>query len=461
MDDLAAQPSDILARIAAAPPPAARTAAIAEAADGVPASHYVPWRGALLALPVARLSPDTLVYRAENGRILAELEEHAQSIGAPTASLTGAQDSQELQRLLHGLLLAHASDPTGPILQELARHGQQTEPLLVTTDGVLVNGNRRLAAMRELMARDPERYAGFGEVQAAVLPADTRTSDMEAIEAALQMAPDTKLGYAWTNRRLKMRRQSRDLGLSRQAIVDAYRLDDPSQIDRELAELELAEDYLANYAQAPHAYSTIGDAELLFVGLAANLAELPIDLRRAWRLGGFSMIHGRKAVTKPMDREFPFAPPVPAALAAASLQRLAEERGLAGAPPLSTRATALDPHTAQAVEPLLADPAQAEAVAPQLFELMGRLRLEFQEERTPARMLRALEKARAMMEQMTAEAMTDKQKARLQAEVTALQAQAASLLNAAEAPVEPASPVAAKDAPSSLVGRIAGVFKGE
>ncbi len=198
-----------------------------------------------------------------------------------------------MQQLLHRFLLDKARDPGGPVLQELERQGLQTEPLLITADGLLINGNRRLAAMRQLLAQDPARFASFAEITAAVLPADAGSVDLDAIEAALQMAPETKLAYGWINRRLKLRRQRDDLKLPLQTILDAYRMPGPIQLDREIEELALAEDYLADYCDAPGLYSLVGQAEALFVGLRERLAALPDELRPLWRLAGFAMINGR------------------------------------------------------------------------------------------------------------------------------------------------------------------------
>ena len=193
---------------ALAPPPAAeRTRLIGELAAAARASHFAPLRGRYEATPVISAPEALLLYRVENGRLIAELEEHALRQGLSLADLRARQESLEVQRLLHGFLAAKAASAEGPILQELAEVGQQIEPLLITADGVLINGNRRLAAMRELLRRDPERYAAFSAVSAAVLPADVTAAEIEGAEAALQMAPETKLAYGWINRRLKLRRQ--------------------------------------------------------------------------------------------------------------------------------------------------------------------------------------------------------------------------------------------------------------
>ena len=159
-------------RPSAAPIPAEdRARLIAELSSQPMARHAVPWRGGYLKAPVIVLAEGLLVYRLENGRLIAELREQSHKGGADLLASPDGQETLEVQRLLHGLLVTKAGDPQGPILQELERLGTQTEPLLITADGVVVNGNRRLASMRELLARDPARYGAFAEVAAAVLPA--------------------------------------------------------------------------------------------------------------------------------------------------------------------------------------------------------------------------------------------------------------------------------------------------
>ena len=164
-------------------PPAAQAARHAAIAGASPiARQFVPLAGGYREVPVIALPADLLLYRAGNGRVLAELGERVRQDGGSVAAIRAEEASAPVQQLLHGLLVAKAADPTGPVLQELARHGQQTEPLLATAEGVLVNGNRRLAAMRELRARDPARYAGFATVTAAILPAETSAQEMEELD---------------------------------------------------------------------------------------------------------------------------------------------------------------------------------------------------------------------------------------------------------------------------------------
>ena len=429
-------PPQACAAIAAPPAREARVAGIARLADGLAATHFVPYLGGYRKAPVASVPAELLVYRVENGRLIAELREHVRRTGQDLKRLQARQESDEVQQLLHGFLVSKAADPKGPILQELARQAQQTEPLLITADGEVVNGNRRLAAMRELFCRDPDRYAAFRDIMVAVLPADAKASDVEAVEAALQLAPETKLAYGWINRRLKLRRQLEELGLSREVICEAYRFESPADIDKELGELDLAEDYLDHYARDPGAYSLIADAELLFVGLSARLKVLPPDLAALWRLAGFCMIFGRAAVTGPMDRHFPFAEPVPPHLPVWALRRFAEELELVATEPALDEAAPIDAGVGQSLAVVLSDSGRSAGLAQTLFELMERLRAEFQERQNPARMLKLLQKLRHTMDRLQPERLGDNERRQLQSQLAAIQAQAAVLLGRT-GPIEP------------------------
>jgi hypothetical protein len=400
--------------IPSAPPPPReeRLRLIGELAAAARATHFAPLRGRYEAAPVIELPEAMLVYRVENGRLIAELEEHAGRAGLGLAELRDAQETLEVQRLLHRFLAEKAASPAGPILQELAEAGQQVEPLLITADGVLINGNRRLAAMRELLRADPDRYAGFASASVAVLPADVTAAEIEAAEAALQMAPETKLAYGWINRRLKLRRQRQELGLSEAEIARAYRLADPSRIEVELGELALAEDYLERFAGAKGRYSLIADAELLFSGLHAALGALPRELAETWKLAGLAMIHGRDRVKGPMDRHFPFADAAPAQMPNLALRRFAEEQGLtpAGGP------GHLEPGAVRAAEAILADPERSAALAPLLYDLMERIRAEFQDLVSPVRAIHLLEKLRDTLAHIQPEALTQEQRRRISGE---------------------------------------------
>ncbi|MFC7053390.1 hypothetical protein ACFQI3_11895 [Hansschlegelia quercus] len=366
-----------------------------------------------------------LVYRAENGRIVAELEAHARRAGTSVARLADAEDDREVQALLHRLLIVKASDAEGPVFQELQRHAKQTEPLLISSDGVVVNGNRRLSAMRELLAHDPVRYADFALVAAAVLPAEAEEADYDFIEAALQMAPDVKLAYGWVNRRMKLRRQTEELKLPLAEIIDAYRFESADQIKAEIEELSLAQSYLA-YRGAPGAYEEVTQLEDLFVGLGAQLSRTPPRLRACWRAAGFAMIDGRSAIKGPMDRYFPFADPVPAALPEEALRRFSAESEL------STTTDAEGPLSAAKLAEIevliLRNSGRSAEFAAMLFDISEMIRAEHRDRRAPNAALKQMSRAKSALSELDIGCMSPKQLRRLQSELAAIQAQVDILL---------------------------------
>ena len=296
---------------------------IAQALDQSAQNHWVRLRQGPLQLKAAPIDQELLLYRVDNGRLLGELTERL-SQGAESISDLRRQESQaRTQTLLHQLLVAKASDPQGPILQELERLGAQTEPLLISADGIVINGNRRLAAMRELLRRDPNRYRTFLRPLAAVLPADAKRADLEFAEASLQMAPETKLNYGWIERRLKLREHSSNQDQGERWILEAYRINDIRQIQTELAELELAEAFL-RYVNKAHQYSSISDCEELFKGLRQQLNSLSRKQAKAWRLIGFALISNRRQMDSSQRLQFPFSEPGHKAMPGLALTRLAD-----------------------------------------------------------------------------------------------------------------------------------------
>ena len=413
-------------------------------------SHFVLFRGQYIELPVIPLPIDYLIYRADNGRLIMQLQELQRNQELPADYFRTHQETEDVQARLHTLLLELSRDPSGPIYQELKRQAMQTEPILITADGVVVNGNRRLAAMRELLALDESRYAPFQEVRAAVLPPEAGPDDIEYIEAALQLAPETKLAYSWINRRLKLRRQRFELGLPLAQILESYRLESEDQLDRELAELALAEDYLENILGQPGHYALIEDAEKLFVGLWTNLSQLPENDSHLWRLAGLAMISARREMDTDLSAYFPFAPPKPAFIPFRALERLSLEYEL-----LSEKQLEENPQLPEQVRRELATvfsrTEDAAVLTSKILDILDQLQIEHREQSAPKRLLKHMRQARQLLEELRTEdrglrtedrgselesripRLSQKQKAQMQSELAAILAHSRQLLGAGEA----------------------------
>ena len=399
-----------------------------------PGRHHVPLDGRYIEAPVVELPLDSLLYRPQNGRIAVEELTYLRRQGLPEDYFAGDPADPDIQKVLEDLLLEIAKDPRGPIHEELARAGQQTEPLIVNRAGVVINGNRRLAAMRDLYRQDPKQYAGFAHIEAAIVPEEIDESAEERIEAALQMAPETKLGYGWIHRRLKLRRQRQTLGLSDKQIIASYRLEGAAQLERELAELALAEEYLESFRETPNEYEAIGDetAETLFIGLHAQLAELPKAPARAWKQAGFALIHARDHIDAELENYFPFRNPRPAHAPAVVLNRLGGELGLWQAPEAGEERSQPDKKACKQLAGALADATAASENAGTLVRLIDTVALEHRERRAPKIAAKRLREVSDLMNRVSLDEFSPRELGALKSQLATLEYQARSLREACE-----------------------------
>lgn len=405
--------------------------------------HPVLLKGRYHEFPVTHVPHSALVYRIDNGRLAAELEELAVLEGTSLAALRNSAETGEVQSMLHRLLLAKAKSATGPIFSELERLGQQTEPLLVMFDGLVVNGNRRLAAMRELLGRNAVRYA-FQEPAVAVLPEGTSAQDIEYIEAALQMAPETKLRYGWLDRRLTIRKQRDALRLPLDDILAAYRIETAAEVERELAELALAEDYLRSYRGEPARYSAVADAEQLFVGLHEQLSKLGQAEASFWRTAGFAMIDGRGGqparpnaggpkpqgdmAANTLVRLFPFAAAVPPDIPVSAQSRLAARFGIDG----EGKSGAPGPLIISKLLAIFRDRTRSQNTARLIADVLDEMRLEHNERSAPQRMFQKLREAGQLIARLEPERLSRDQRSQLRGDLAALQSHAAYLMGRIE-----------------------------
>lgn len=401
------------------PNEAERTVVISVGLAGpVLGGHFVFYQGQYRELPVIELPNELLAYRADNGRLMLELLQLQKLRGLDKSFFHDNQDDPIVQQDLHSLLLTLSKDSNGPIFQELQRQKQQTEPLLITANGVVVNGNRRLSAMRQLLQEAPDSFRNFSRVRVAVLPGDALPQDIEYVEAALQLAPETKLAYSWINRRLKLRRQKNELKLPVPQLLKSYRLQAVKEVDCELEELKLAETYLQDFCGEPMQYAEILDAEELFVKLNATLNQIAVAKRALWQLLGFAMIFSRNELKVKLVGYFPFTPPLPAFAPDLALFELARSEGILqeeqsrDADPLPARAEKL-------LSGLLRQRGDAERLSQETINILDQIRIDHNKNETPQIMLRNIQNARRLAERIEAGVLTKQQKAELGSELAA------------------------------------------
>jgi hypothetical protein len=83
--------------------------------------------------------------------------------------------------------------------KDLAERGQR-EHAVVTAEGVLINGNRRAAALLSLLHDDNNLDGRY--IRSLVLPEDATPTELVQLETELQVAKDFKEDYSWVNEAL-------------------------------------------------------------------------------------------------------------------------------------------------------------------------------------------------------------------------------------------------------------------
>ena len=218
-------------------------------------------------------------YRLANGRTVAAQKEYIKKNGL-AADYFEDPDSERAQAVQDDILWRTVS---GKTLYKVLQRQPQNEPLLVTPSGYVVNGNRRLCAMRRLLKQEPEKYQRFGQVRVCVLPERFDEQEIQRLESELQLQPETKEEYSWVDKAM-MKRRLLDSGVDDKDVAAIYG-QVPSEIKKQVNSLALAEEYLRS-RQKDQLYSSLPKAEhtfyRLFEGFRVLRNPADQDLLKFW-----------------------------------------------------------------------------------------------------------------------------------------------------------------------------------
>ena len=159
-------------------------------------TQYEEYRGKYRPLKIIEVPIELPIYRIENIRTKSLQKQWL--VKHPDCDKRFFSDdvgSIEVQEAQHQILKSLA-DKEGLFKAFEEGKLQQKEALIVTDDGVVVNGNRRLCAWRELYYSNRNKYAHFQSIRVAVLP-DHDPQGIYDLEVALQIRSDMKAEYVW------------------------------------------------------------------------------------------------------------------------------------------------------------------------------------------------------------------------------------------------------------------------
>ena len=285
--------------------------------------EFPDFRSPTTKLPVIEVELDLPIYRMENCRTFTAQKHHIKQEGVEGSHFTKGQEVESVQQVQHELLckLAHKgkSDSVTPVIDRLRKVGQR-EPLLMTSAGVVVNGNRRLAAMRELYTEDSVAFKNFRYIKFLVLPKDVTADEIIDIEGTLQAQPETKLDYDWIGDAELVTRLLKRHGTTEKVAEHLNR--SKKEIENTLLAFSEANYYLNDWAGTPDEYEKIAeDAVQFFTDIPKRLEGKSQSLKEASRVIAWSLFDNRDQLG---DRLYNFNPAF-GNLADDVLERMAEQ----------------------------------------------------------------------------------------------------------------------------------------
>ena len=157
-------------------------------------THAIVLQGERVDLPVYRLPLDLLFYNIRNGRFAAEYIDLKKKEGREL-NAEDPVDAKKIQTLLLEL------DPKQSLLLENdLKKVRQKEPGVITTGGYVINGNRRMSVLQNLVEQGD---SDFDYLEVARLPGGVGAKDIWKLEAGIQLSRRVQLDYGPINNLLK------------------------------------------------------------------------------------------------------------------------------------------------------------------------------------------------------------------------------------------------------------------
>lgn len=248
--------------------------------------HPVVVGGEKKLLDVYKLRTKLLAYNIRNGRFAAELRAKEKQLGRHLDPLL-----PEDEEIIRNLLLALDDSATELLKADLRKVGQ-TDPGIITHDGFVINGNRRMAVLYLLHGEDPS--GKYESIEVQVLPEGVSEKDLWRIEAGLQLSRDSRLEYGPVNDLLKIREGLKSGLTAAEIKATLYGIRNEDEVKEKDARLTLIDNYL-EFVGEPEDYTKVKGIVEHFINLQDLLRRLKKNgvagaERHKWLLRAFELI---------------------------------------------------------------------------------------------------------------------------------------------------------------------------
>lgn len=229
----------------------------------------ITFQGETRHLAMHRIPIEMPKYRLDNGRTAAHQAEYlAKNPEVPKDFFSADKELELCQTVQHTILKSLINDEG---LFEFFKENKQIEPLILSDQGFVVNGNRRICAMRVLLETDPSKFSHFKHVEVCVLPpADAK--DIDELEAILQVRKDIKSEYKWTSLAYMFRLRKQNHNYTDEDLGRLYEMKD-TEVRELLDMLDYGEQYLNDRNQSGQ-YHLLDKEEFAFRALRKSRMQI-------------------------------------------------------------------------------------------------------------------------------------------------------------------------------------------
>ena len=177
--------------------------------------HPVPIKGKSIDCKVVPLPIDIPIYHLNNGRTRAMQRSYIINNSHKESYFKDALENNKQQNIQHKILVKLAQVSKSDIYTELKRKAEfrDDSPLLLDSNGVVINGNRRLSSIRELYRSDPKKFQKFKHVPCAIIEQFLDDKQIKQVENHIQVRKEFKQEYDWISLALEVKEEKDVLGV--------------------------------------------------------------------------------------------------------------------------------------------------------------------------------------------------------------------------------------------------------
>ncbi len=199
------------------------------------------WEGKLTPMDVFKIPIEYLVYNKYNGRILSRTK--SQEVQKKKIDI----ETEEGHNLIEIFLYASNTRRNLKTESNIKAYGQR-EVGIITKDGIVIDGNRRLMFLNRLSKenpnktdQDPDRFKNFKAVILPITLADD-PDEIRKLETSYQMGEDEKLGYNPIEKYLKVQELEKNkISVSK---ISNWMNEKEKKVKEYLAAMKTMDDYL-------------------------------------------------------------------------------------------------------------------------------------------------------------------------------------------------------------------------